>query len=297
MQQTNFYQSINGIFAVGAANGADAWQQDRGLAYGHGLFETMRYQGALVPLRERHVKRLCSDAAVLGISLDRAIVDSHLGQFIEVLAAQKVEAGVIKILATAGNGGRGYQSPEIMALQIICQYSSFDAEQASDQRELGIKLWRCAYRLPSNTVLAGIKHLNRLDQVLARSEWSSSEFADGIMLDAHDSIIEATSANIFVRTAQGWVTPSLEQAGVAGVMRALLIEHLFMNQNLSVSINPVLANDLEQALELFVCNSVRGIIPVTHIAGVGTLPGIDISIGDQTRMLQSALGKLYPCYL
>ena len=117
------------------------------------------------------------------------------------------------------------------------------------------------------------------------------------MLDAHDSIIEATSANIFVRTAQGWVTPSLEQAGVAGVMRALLIEHLFLNQNLSVSINPVLANDLEQALELFVCNSVRGIIPVTHIAGVGTLSGIDISIGDQTRMLQSALGKLYPCYL
>lgn len=297
MQQTIFYQSVNGAFAAHATNGPDAWQQDRGLAYGQGLFETMRYEEALVPLRQRHVQRLCTDAAVLGISLDSATVDRHLGHFIEALVSQKVEAGVIKILATAGNGGRGYQSPEIMAPRIICQYSSFDTEQLSEQRELGIKLWRCAYRLPINTVLAGIKHLNRLDQVLARSEWTSSEFADGIMVDAHDSIIEATSANIFIRTAQGWLTPSLEQAGVSGVMRAVLIEHLFTKQNLSVTINPVSARDLEQAAEIFLCNSVKGIIPVTYIAGAGMQKDIDVAIGDQTRILQSALGDLYPCYL
>jgi 4-amino-4-deoxychorismate lyase len=142
----------------------------------------------------------------------------------------------------------------------------------------------CGYRLPLNPVLAGIKHLNRLDQVMARAEWAE-EYDDGIMFSTHDRAIETTRANLFVKLASGWVTPRLDQAGVRGVMRELLLDQLFSRAGLKVRQGEVSPEQLDSAEELFSCSSVRGIVPIVAIRK----DAADLAIGEDTRALQSRL--------
>lgn len=290
------YHSINGQFQV-AQDQAAVGLRDRGLAYGHGLFESLYFHQGELPLKQRHVQRLCTDALTLGICLNPTQIGAYLDSFLADLRAVPVNQGVVKLIVTAGAGGRGYQSPSSLSPLVICQYAQFDATEARAQRQQGIKLWRCSYRLPLNPALAGIKHLNRLDQVLARREWSSAEYADGLMLSADGLVIEATAANLFARTDRGWVTPALDMAGVAGVMRALLQEDLFVAAAMPLAVESLSLGDLERASEIFLCNSVRGIVPVTQIAGSGSASAVNKLIGEQTKMLQSRLSQQYSCFL
>ncbi|MGB2359470.1 MAG: aminotransferase class IV, partial [Porticoccaceae bacterium] len=107
---------------------------------------------------------------------------------------------------------------------------------------------------------------------------------------------EATAANLFARTDRGWITPALDKAGVAGVMRALLQQDLFAAA-IPLAVEPLSLSDLEQASEIFLCNSVRGIVPVTQIAEADSAPEVNKLIGEQTKMLQSRLSQQYSCYL
>lgn len=291
-----FYHSINGQF-LAASNDVAIGPADRGLSYGHGLFESIGYQGGQLPLKQRHLQRLYTDSAALGIELEPPLINNYLHDFQSELAAAGIIDGVIKLLITAGSGGRGYQSPASISPLIICQYAEFDTQQARQQRQQGSKLWRCSYRLPINPPLAGIKHLNRLDQVMARSEWSSDEYSDGLMLAADGTVVETTSANIFALTESGWVTPCLNNAGVAGVMRAVVIEDIFPATATAVSVEPLSLSQLEQANEIFICNSLRGIIPVTQIGESDSGAMVSKLIGKQTKLLQSALAQQYSCYL
>jgi len=168
--------------------------------------------------------------------------------------------GVIKIIITAGSGGRGYAAPEIIACQRIVSLfplPSFPAERV----EQGIKVITCDYRLPHNPRLAGIKHLNRLDQVLARSEWQDPDIAEGIVLDSENNVVEGTMSNLFVVKGGVLFTPTLEQAGVKGVMRDFVIEAaLSMGlQTCEVSLG---VDEFKEAEEVFVTNSVIGLWPV-----------------------------------
>lgn len=263
---------------------------DRGTAYGHGLFETMLFSDGAVPLWQRHSSRLVGDAQILGLSISKQSLHTNLNNFIKLLAEHSQCSGIIKIIVTAGSGGRGYASPALLTPQIICQFS-----QLPDNLELprltGVALAQCQYRLPSNPVLAGIKHLNRLDQVIARSEWKD-EYADGVMYSNDGLLIETTCANIFLKTADyGWITPKLDQAGVRGVMRSLLIEQVFDKTGLNVSESEISHQLLASASELFICSSVRGLLPVTEINNLGRW-----SVGNDTKRLQSILFDLYDCY-
>jgi 4-amino-4-deoxychorismate lyase len=294
-----FYYSINGQFVAGENSCAEPGigPGDRGLAYGHGLFESICYQRGQLPLKQHHIQRLCTDSRVLGIALDPSLIQAYLGDFLAELAAAGVDQGVVKVLVTAGRGGRGYQAPAALSPLVICQYSEFNAQQAQQQRRQGIKLWRCNYRLPLNPPLAGIKHLNRLDQIMARSEWTSTEYADGLMLAADGSVIEATAANLFARTEDGWVTPSVGSAGVAGIMRDLLINQIFPATATALAVSPLSAVQLDQASEIFICNSLRGIVPVIQIGESDSAAVVSKAIGEHTKMLQSTLAQQYSCYL
>ena len=264
---------------------------DRGASYGHGLFETMLFNNGTVPLWQHHSDRLLADAAVLGIDVSYQLLADNLAALTALLDKQSIENGVIKITLTAGSGGRGYASPDTLSPLVICQFSPLP-ENLSLVRQQGVELRQCDYRLPANPPLAGIKHLNRLDQVLARREWGN-EYYDGLMYDLDNQLIETTSANIFVKTADGWVTPLLDRAGVRGVMRGLLLDQLFPRAGLSVSEARIGQQQLASAGEIFICNSIRGVIPVTKIDQLG-----EWSIGADTRQLQSALAKFcsgYPC--
>lgn len=280
---------------------------DRGLAYGHGLFETMRLHRGQLPLERWHLSRLIRDAATLGIPLNLSVVEQQLYDFQQHLKRQHIDAGVIKLIVSAGLGGRGYKSPAPITPRIICLYAELpdqDKELRQEQEpnlkgKQGICLRHCDYRLPCNPVLAGIKHLNRLDQVMARNEWSDESYADGLMFDQNNFLIETTAANIFLHTPQqGWVTPSLNNAGVSGVMRQVLLEEIFPQLEIPVTVVDITAAQLADCDQMFTCNSVRGIRPVIgFVKGPGhkniVMP---LTIGSHTNMVQSALADHYPCF-
>tara|TARA_B110000902_G_scaffold125542_1_gene146522 strand:+ start:199 stop:1095 length:897 start_codon:yes stop_codon:yes gene_type:complete len=267
---------------------------DRGSAYGHGLFETMLLDNGILPLRQQHSERLLRDAPTLGIHISAEQLAQNIDCLINLLDPQQLSSGIIKIILTAGSGGRGYASPAAgLALpRIAAQYFPLP-EDCQLQRQEGIRVTECDYRLPLNPVLAGIKHLNRLDQVMARSEWAE-EYEDGIMFAADHQAIETTRANLFIKLATGWVTPDLDQAGVRGVMRQLLVDELFSSIGLKVRQAAVSREQLDSAGEMFSCSSVRGIVPIVA-ARKGT---VDLAIGEDTRALQGALQRYYgafPC--
>ena len=142
---------------------------DRGGSYGHGLFETMLLHDGALPLLQQHFQRLLRDGPVLGVNIRADQLSSNLDSLLRGLTPEQRQSGIVKVIVTAGSGGRGYALPVLSEVspRIIAQYFPLP-DDLQIQRQQGISLTECDYRLPLNSRLAGIKHLNRLDQVMAR---------------------------------------------------------------------------------------------------------------------------------
>jgi 4-amino-4-deoxychorismate lyase len=130
-----------------------------------------------------------------------------------------------------------------------------------DNWRKGVRIRMCATTLGLNPALAGLKHCNRLEQVLARGEWKSSEIAEGLMMDINDNVIEGTMSNIFIVKDTKLKTPALDMCGVEGVMRSVLLDTA-KDQIIPVSVDKVSVEDVVDADELFLTNSLIGIWPV-----------------------------------
>lgn len=287
--------SINGHLMPTEAQD-NALINDRGLAYGHGLFETILFRNGQLPLLNHHLQRICSDAEALGITICSQTLTQYIEQFCAALSENAIDDGAIKVIATAGQGGRGYKSPLSPEPNLICSYSALP-DDLHAQRQQGISVRCCDYRLPTNVTLAGIKHLNRLDQVIARSEWNSSDYAEGLMFSSEDKLIEAISANIFLKDATGqWLTPDLKASGINGVMRSLLLGELFPKIGVSVKVTDIDRQQLLNCQALLICNSIRGIIPVTDIYNEGGVLQKTLPRDRQMRMLMTELVNNYPHY-
>lgn len=229
----------------------DAWPPDsRGVAYGDGLFETMRAQAGKVPWWDGHWARLERGAQRLAIPLPpRDGVEAAVQRLLDG------GSGVIKLLVTRGSGGRGYASSnDAEPVWSLSRHPLPDAPPAD-----GIVLRWCALRLGIQPALAGIKHCNRLEQVLARAEWSGPDVHEGLLRDVDGRVVCATAANVFVLVAGRWHTPRVDRCGVAGVCRAWAIERL---DAVETHLSKV---DVERADAVFVCNAVRGILPVARL--------------------------------
>ena len=256
---------------------------DRGLNYGHGLFETMRLSAGQLPLWHCHRQRLGIGADRLGIALDSSRLDTYLQQALEAFPAD----GMLKLLLTAGLGPRGYRQ-QSQASSYALQY--FPLPPAANSASL--RLQRCQYTLPHNAQLAGVKHLNRLDQVLAAAELK--EGFDGLLLDVDGNVVEALSSNVFLFDGQSWLTPDLNLCGVAGVMRRLLCEEIIPSLGQQVVVQPLALTSLVNACEVFVCNAVRGIQPVCELEGLARWPLQ--SNGAETAKVIAQLTQTYPCF-
>lgn len=292
MTSPNIIFSINGQ-PQSIENQAVNLVDDRGLAYGHGLFETILFTESSIPLLERHLLRLIPDSHLLGIDIKSDDIRYYLDKFLESLACQSITSGVIKIIVTAGVGGQGYKMPDKIIPTLIFSYKQISENH--NKQDIDIRL--CSHFIASGSALAGVKHLNRLDQVIARSEWSHNRYADGLMLSETGNIIEATSANIFVKNKEGqWITPNLNQSGVSGVMRGLLMDEIFPACGLSVSVAVLNREELLSSQEIILCNSIRG-IRIAHAVYsekdelLMTLPS-----DQQSLMLRKKLIELYPQY-
>lgn len=255
---------------------------DRGLAYGHGLFETIRLCRGKPTLWQEHMDRLLEGCKRLAIDVpDRLVAD--LADDISALAADDKD-GVIKIMVTAGSGGRGYASPSVTHTQRIVRL--FPLPEYPADRTEGVRVITCDYQLGVNPRLAGLKHLNRLDQVLARAEWQDTAIAEGILCDQQGYVIEGTMSNIFAVKDEQLLTPKLNQAGVRGVMRDFILRYA-AEQGLQVREVMMTVAEFKDCDELFLTNSVIGLWPITEWEGVR------YSKGTVTQKIKSRIDQLF----
>lgn len=258
---------------------------DRGLAYGDGVFETILIHRHHPILLQAHLDRLESGSSRLKISLDRTQLEQEIADY----SPHFPEQGVLKIIVTRGAGGRGYRPLHSSDTTRILSLHSLPVYEG-DPGNSGIATFICNQRLAIQPTLSGIKHLNRLEQVLASQEWLDESFMEGIMLDSNDNVIEGTRSNIFWSESGRLFTPTLSNCGVAGIMRNYLLNSIAG----AAEINGCSLDRLVGADEIFICNSVFGIWPVRSIqAGSKTVAlDVDGSEAKFTRQAQSLFQEL-----
>lgn len=248
--------------------------QDRGLLYGDGVFETILCEGGRPVLLAGHTQRLENGCKRLNLpTQDLPTILSDIRQ----VAGE--DDCVVKVIVTRGVGKRGYKYNQNDNNSSRIVYRDDISNIPQEYYKQGIRLTQCEHKLARNTALSGIKHLNRLDQVLARSEWDN-EFQEGVMLDVNSNIIEGTMSNIFIQSEQKWITPKLDHAGVAGVMRQWIMRNSYHADMECIEENITLT-DMQNAEAVFVCNSVIGVWPVA------SFDGKDYSISSSTRTIMN----------
>ncbi len=252
---------------------------DRGLQYGDGLFETIAVEDEKLLCWNEHLERLQIGCSKLKIPIPNQDTLSEEAQRL----TSSVERGIIKIIVTRGQGGRGYALPvNIDSTRILSLYPwpEYSFGNPCD----GIKVRVCNYRYAHNSVLAGIKHLNRIEQVLARSEWADRSIAEGIVLDNEENVIEGTMSNVFYIKGETLYTPELSACGVEGIIRQKVIT-LATELHLEVCINQISLKSLMDADEAFMCNSIIGVWPIK------ILDEKSFEVGDKTIQIKKILQK------
>lgn len=247
---------------------------DRGLAYGDGLFETMRAHRGTLPWWDAHWARLARGGRRLGMALpDQAQARAEAA----ALFADGGD-GVLKLIVSRGGGARGYAPPrEAQPHWLLSRHPLPPAAPRS-----GLRLHWCATRLAAQPLLAGIKHCNRLEQVLARAECVAAGADEGLACDADGAVVSATSANLFVLRDGNWTTPPLDRCGVAGTCREHLLGPLGARE---ARMDPGM---VEAADAVFLCNAVRGILTVATLGARAWSPHPAVASA------QRVLAQLHP---
>jgi len=240
---------------------------DRGLLYGDGLFETLRISQAKPVFWAEHMARLERDSERLGIVFPGQQI---LAEEAQVLISQsknrdEFDRGILKIILTRGQSERGYAAnPDIPATRILSLSAA--PQNPASYLQNGVEMRVCDIIMARSPRLAGIKHLNRLENVLARREWQDSRIVEGLLLDDRGFVIEGTMSNVFLVKDRHLMTPDLSQSGVAGVIREIILRIAGENRSMFKPVQKNLTlEDLYQADEVFICNSVIGIWPVARI--------------------------------
>lgn len=197
-----------------------------------------------------------------------------------------VDRAVIKIVLTRGSAGRGYAMPENPTPNRIVMRTVWP-DHPSELAEQGIRAFLCQTPLGCNPLLAGIKHLNRLENILARNEWSDSDISEGLMCNKDGDLVEGIMSNLFTVRQGELLTPSLDGCGVLGTVRDLLFE-IAEGMGITVTEVRLRPEDLVTMDEAFVCNSIIGIWPIKELGEYSFA-----APGPLTKKLQAALQKDY----
>lgn len=232
---------------------------DRGLAYGDGVFRTFRLRSGKPLLWRRHYPKLTADCEVLRIACPAADV---LERDLAAIATRRPDC-VVRIIVTRGSGLRGYALPGAAAPARIVSASPLP-DYPQRCYEQGVRVRLCRLRLAAQPALAGVKHLNRLENVLARSEWNDPGIGEGLLRDADGNVIGGTMTNLFLVRDGALVTPDLTRCGVAGVTREMVLEQAQANK-IRTRIAAVSIDELIAADELFLVNSVIGVWPIAAL--------------------------------
>ena len=256
---------------------------DRALHFGDGLFETFLISDGNIRFLPLHLQRLRKGLQCLKIHLpeQRILQDIELALTAVKNSSAKHSCWRLKYLVSRGQTQSGYQFGDQTSVNRIMMLQGFERDVAALQQQ-GVRVRSCDWLLSQQPQLAGIKHLNRLEQVMARSEWSASAIFEGLMSDQQGRVIEGTMSNLFAVDVNGLlITPSLTECGVEGVMRHAVLNGLAKNAGIHTKVQHL--PDRKQLKELFISNALIGIVPVTQWDN-------DVfDIGPVTRALQTQL--------
>ncbi len=240
---------------------------DRGLEFGDGLFETIAVRDNRARFLSRHLARLADGCQRLGLAAqDAAQLKAEITR-----AARTPGVGVLKLILTRGVGGRGYGCDPVAPVRRWLAALSPRARPARHAVD-GVAVQTLVTRLAEQPLLAGLKHLTRLEQVLARRELVDPAIGEGLMLDTSGRVVCGTMSNLYAVIGSRVVTPALERAGVAGVVRAALLD-AWREDGVEVEIRDVLPAELAEASELFLSNALIGVWPVASLDGRRYAPG------------------------
>ena len=245
---------------------------DRGLHFGDGLFETIACLKGRARFLTLHLERLRRGCASLGIDFRQW---DPLRAEIELMAAEAT-AAIIKLILTRGPAtARGYaaRGDEVATRILLRQpWPQEDPALAID----GIRTRTAVLRLGENPQLAGMKHLNRLEQVLARGEWRDPAIHEALMFSSSGRLISGTMTNVFLVRDGQLLTPRVDRCGVQGVMRRVVMREA-RGAGLSMQEADLFQQDLDAAAEVFVTNARVGIRPVwqldERVLGPGPVTG------------------------
>lgn len=249
---------------------------DRGLAYGDGVFRTLRTQVGQPLWWRDHYAKLAADCAALLLACP-----DEAGLRAEVCRVAATGEGVVKIVLTRGTGARGYAPPQDQACTRIVLSAALPPHAQADSPADIMARW-CTLRLARQPRLAGIKHLNRLENVLARAEWDDPAIFEGLLCDDSGAVIGGVMSNLLIAKDGELFTPDLSQSGVAGVARARLLRAL-ARRGIPIHIGRLLPDAILAADEVMICNSVIG------VRRVGRLDDVTWTPAGWTTTLNNAL--------
>lgn len=239
----------------------DAAAPDRGMQFGDGVFETLAAIDGRIPALDRHLERLARGCRMLGLP---APDERRLRQDLDAVLPATGHA-VLKILVTAGAGGRGYARPKDGPVARRVGRLPWPANLPKT-----FALTLCRLRLASQPLLAGIKHCNRLEQILARREVDEAGADEGLLLDGEGHVVEGVSANLFMVRRGVLQTPIIDECGVAGIMRTRVLETA-ERMKLPAQVTRLTLTDILDADEVFMTNSLIGLRPVSRLSHEGSV--------------------------
>lgn len=256
--------------------------RDRALQYGDGLFETLAVIDGRCPFWERHMQRLQEGCRRLQLPFPEiSLLHAEAHSLI-----QNETRAVLKLILSRGEGGRGYAYPEhAQPVRILMRHPWPD--YPSQHWQQGVQVRFCSTMLARQPRLAGLKHLNRLEQILARNEWQDAEIVEGLMLDEKSNVIEGSMSNLFMVQNKQLYTANLSACGVAGIMRGYILD-LARKAGIAIHIGDISRQQLGEADEIFLSNSLIGLWPVKW------LDGQIFAVGETSRRLQILINRDYP---
>lgn len=234
------------------------WPQSRALQYGDGVFRTLLVWRGKVVDGDAQLRKLAADATRLDLDApSKESLESDFGQLLE-----SVDCGVLKIILGRRGGSRGY-APQTRAVQRLTSFGPLPQYGAACWSQ-GVRVEDATLRLSRQPYLAGIKHLNRLEQVLASRAWLPGQH-EALMCDDSGYAISGTRSNLFIAGNGILRTPRLTRCGIAGLMRDKLLQLAAAN-GLVCEEDDIRREELDRCDECFLTNSLIGLWPVRSLA-------------------------------
>jgi 4-amino-4-deoxychorismate lyase len=255
---------------------------DRGFQYGDGCFTTMAFRNNRLEFFDAHINRLKLACNTLYIDFDKW---SELESCI-VNSLKAASDCVVKVMISRGVGGRGYSPKGAENPSFIITHLTIPAHYIFWQTK-GIKLTISPIRLACQPLLAGIKHLNRLEQVLVKQALAQTGYDDAVVCDTQQKIIETSVGNLFWYKDNVWYTADLSESGVEGVMRNQILA-VMQQQGLECRVVKQDVSALFGAQQLFICNSLMVLVPVLNLFNPVNQQNKDYLV-DQAKQIQDSV--------